>query len=604
MKRSQRFLALLIPALWLALLAAPALQGGLPGFLSSFPRMLSHPFSIRLCRATPACLAAAAGASALAAGLSETGHFTGKEYGSAAWGDPGRIRRIYADPIPENNKILTQRVCISLDTRRHGRNTNVLVIGGSGSGKSRSYALVNLLQCENSSYFVLDPKRELLQSAGRCLRQHGFAVQEFNLLHFEKSLCYNPFFYLRDEKDVQRLVTNLFRATTPKGSRSSDPFWDSAASMLLMALMLYLRTECPPEDQNFSNVMRLLREAGSMNEETGGRSPLDELFADLARRSPEALAVKYYRNYRAGPARTLKSIQLTLASRLDKFNLESLAALTQTDELCLQNLGLRRTALFAVIPDSDTSFNFLISMLYTQTFQQLFALADSRPDGTLPVPVHFLMDEFANISLPDDFDKILATMRSRGISASIILQNLSQLKALYEKQWQSIAGNCDCFLYLGGNEQETHRYVSEMLGKATIPTRSSVRNRGSGGGSSSSRQRVGRSLLLPDEVRKLPRSDCLLLIRGEKPVRDRKYDPRRHPSYALTPEAGAPAYGSQEENRSSGSMQLIRRREGQTAREWNLPAPSEDDDTALYTEQTLAAALAAEHRKEESCIDR
>lgn len=590
-----RFLLFLLPAAWLALLAAPALREGLPGFVSAFPEMLAHPFSIRLCGATPICLVCAVGAAALAALLSEPDPFRGREFGSAAWGDPERIRKIYADPVPENNRILTQRMRLSLNTRRHGRNTNVLVIGGSGSGKSRSYALVNLLQCENTSYFVLDPKRELLQTAGYCLRQHGFAVREFNLLDFGKSLCYNPFYYLRDENDAQRLVTNLFRATTPKGSRSTDPFWDSAASMLLMALLLYLRTDCPPEDQNFSNVMRLLREAGSLDEETGGQSPLDVLFDDLARRKPEALAGKYYRNYRAGPARTLKSIQLTLASRLDKFNLESLAALTRTDELRLQDLGLRRTALFAVIPDNDTSFNFLISMLYTQIFQQLFSLADSCPGGTLPVPVHFLMDEFANISLPDDFDKILATMRSRGISASLILQNLSQLKALYEKQWQSIAGNCDSFLYLGGNEPETHRYVSEMLGKATIQARSSGRSRGAGGGSSVSRQRIGRSLLLPEEIRQLPRNECLLLIRGEKPVRDRKFDPCRHPSYRLTPEAGAPRYAPQEEDRSTGSLQLIRRREGQQVRECCLP-PDNAEEAALYTEQTLAAALAAEER--------
>ena len=358
------------------------------------------------------------------------------------------------------------------------------------------------------SVFYLDrtlPKGELLRDTGYLLESAGYKVRVLDLLHMRRSHGYNPFVYLQSDNDVQRLVTNLFKATTPKGSQTNDPFWDTAASMLLLALMYYLWYEAPKYEQNFGMVMELLRAGDIPDEENANAMPstLDELFAELESKNPYHIAVKYYKAYRSGSAKTLKSVQITLAARLEKFNLDSLAAMTEYDELELSRIGEEKTALFAILPDNDTSFNFLVSILYTQLFQALFSSADTRHGGSLPVPVHFLMDEFANISLPDDFDKILSVMRSRGISVSIILQNMAQLKALFEKQWESIVGNCDEFVYLGGNEQSTHEYVSKLLGRETIDTNSYGRTDGLRGNFSTNFQVAGRELLTPDEVRML-----------------------------------------------------------------------------------------------------
>lgn len=358
----------------------------------------------------------------------------------------------------------------------------------------------------------------------------------------EKSHCYNPFVYLQSDNDVQRLVTNLFKSTTPKGAQAQDPFWDTAASMLLLALIFYLRYEAPEEEQNFPMVMEMLRAGAIEDEEDNRPTPLDNLFSDLEMENPDHIAVKYYHNYHSGSAKTIQSIQITLAARLEKFNLESLAAITQTDELDLPSMGEKKVALFALIPDNDSSFNFLVSILYTQLFQQLFYSADHVHGGSLPVPVHFLMDEFANVSLPDDFDKILSVMRSRGVSVSIILQNLAQLKALFEKQWESIVGNCDEFLYLGGNEQSTHKYVSELLGKETIDTNTFGKSSGRSGNYSTNYQISGRELLTPDEVRMLDNQYAILFIRGERPVMDFKYDILKHPDVKLTADGDGETY--------------------------------------------------------------
>ena len=374
----------------------------------------------------------------------------------------------------------------------------------------------------------------------------GKAAQEervLDLLNMEKSHCYNPFVYLRDDNDVQRLVTNLFKSTTPKGSQSNDPFWDTAASMLLLALIFYLKYEAPPDEQNFPMVMEMLRAADVREDCDEYTSSLDELFERLEMREPDHIAVKYYKDYHSGSAKTLKSIQITLAARLEKFNLSSLAALTATDELDLPSLGEKKVALFALIPDNDTSFNFLVSILYTQLFQQLFYLADHKYGGSLPVPVHFLMDEFSNVSLPEDFSKILAVMRSRNVYVSIILQNVAALKALFEKEWESILGNCDEFLYLGGNETSTHKLISESyLGKSTIDTNTYGKSSGRNGNYSTNYQISGRELLTPDEVRMLDNRYALLFIRGERPVMDEKYDILKHPNIALTEDGGAAPY--------------------------------------------------------------
>ena len=455
----------IIPVIWLALLFAPYLYGGgLSSILTGLTKALKEPFDIELCAnslKTVVIFLTMYGIGIIVYLSSKKNYRRREEHGSAKWGVARVINKKYKQLPDNNNKLLTQNVRIGLNGKKHRRNLNVLVCGGSGAGKTRFYCKPNLMQC-NTSFVVLDPKGEIVRDVGYLLEKSGYEVKVLDLINMEKSHCYNPFVYLKSDNDVQKLVTNLFKATTPKGSSSQDPFWDTAASMLLLALVFYLWYEAPEEEQNFPMVMELLR-AGEVHEDDDTYlSPLDILFNRLESREPNHIAVKYYRDYRSGSAKTLKSIQITLASRLEKFNLQSLASLTMTDELDLPSLGEKKVALFALIPDNDTSFNFLVSILYTQLFQQLFFLADHKYNGSLPVHVHFVMDEFANVSLPDDFDKILSVMRSREVSVSIILQNLAQLKALFEKQWESIVGNCDEFLYLGGNEQSTHKYVSEL----------------------------------------------------------------------------------------------------------------------------------------------
>ena len=386
---------------------------------------------------------------------------------------------------------------------------------------------------------ILDPKGEITRDTGHLLKASGMEVKVLDLINMWRSHCYNPFVYLKEDNDVQRLVTNLFKSTTPKGSQTQDPFWDTAASMLLLALIFYLKYEAPPDEQNFPMVMEMLRAGEVREDDDQYQSPLDELFERLEMRAPEHIAVKYYRDYRSGSGKTLKSIQITLSARLEKFNLDSLAALTITDELDLMSIGEKKTALFIIIPDNDSSFNFLVSILYTQLFQQLFYAADHKHGGSLPVHVHFLMDEFANVSLPDDFDKILSVMRSRGVSVSIVLQNMAQLKALFEKQWESIVGNCDEFLYLGGNEQSTHKYVSELLGKETLDTNTYGKSTGRNGNYSTNYQISGRELLTPDEVRMLDNRLALLFIRGERPILDDKFDILRHPNVGGTTDGKA-----------------------------------------------------------------
>ena len=450
---------------------------------------------------------------------------------------------------------MTQNVAIGLDGRKHRRNLNTLVCGGSGAGKTRFFAKPNVMNA-NTSFVILDPKGEALRDTGELLRAKGYEIKVIDLINMEKSHCYNPFVYLRDDNDIQRLVTNLFKNTSPKESKGSqDPFWDQAAQMLLLALVFYLHYEAPPDEQNFPMVMEMIR-AGEVREDNDDyRSPLDELFDRLEMEKPEHIALKYYRNYRSGSGKTLKSIQITLVSRLEKFNLESLAGLTQTDEMDLWSLGERKTAVFAVIPDNDSSFNFLIGMLYTQLFQQLYYQADVVHGGRLPVHVHFVMDEFANVALPDEFDKLLATMRSREISVSIIIQNLAQLKTLFEKQWESIVGNCDEFLYLGGNEQSTHEYVSKLLGKETIDLNTYGQSKGRSGSYSTNWQISGRELLTPDEVRMLDNRYALLFIRGERPVMDFKYDILRHPNVKRTTDGGAKPFLHGEDTRSIAALQ-------------------------------------------------
>ena len=535
----------ILPVVWLGLLLAPAAHGGLPEIIARFPAAINSPFHIELCGDSLKTVLVLLCVYGLGIGIflsSRRNYRRGEEHGSAKWGSAKAVNKKYRAANFEDNKIFTQNVRMGLDGRKHRRSLNTVVVGGSGAGKTRFYAKPNLCQA-NTSFVVLDPKGELIRDTGYLLKQKGYEVRVLDLLNMEKSHCYNPFVYLRDDNDVQRLVTNLFKSTTPKGSQSNDPFWDTAASMLLLALIFYLKYEAPPSEQNFPMVMEMLRAADVREDCDEYTSPLDELFERLEMRNPDHIAVKYYKDYHSGSAKTLKSIQITLAARLEKFNLSSLAGLTATDELDLPSLGEKKVALFALIPDNDTSFNFLVSILYTQLFQQLFYLADHKYGGSLPVPVHFLMDEFSNVSLPEDFSKILAVMRSRQVFVSIILQNIAALKALFEKEWESILGNCDEFLYLGGNETSTHKLISESyLGKATIDTNTYGKSSGRSGNYSTNYQITGRELMTPDEVRMLDNRYALLFIRGEPPIMDEKYDILKHPNVALTTDGKAKPY--------------------------------------------------------------
>lgn len=533
-----------IPVVWLALIIAPFLKGGLSEIVTGLMNAFSNPFNIQLCEDSLKTVLIFLAAYGMAIGIyfsTRKNYRRREEHGSAKWGNAKAIDRKYRQSPQSDNKLMTQNVRIGINAQKHRRNLNTLVCGGSGAGKTRFYCKPNLMQA-NTSFVILDPKGEILRDTGGLLEAKGYEVRVLDLISMEKSHCYNPFVYLRNDNDIQRLVTNLFKSTTPKGSQSNDPFWDTAASMLLLALVFYLHYEAPKEEQNFSMVMEMLRASDIEDDDNPRPSPLDNLFSDLEYENPDHIALKYYRSYHSGSAKTLKSIQITLAARLEKFNLESLAALTCTDELDLLSMGEKKVALFALIPDNDSSFNFLVSILYTQLFQQLFYSADHIHGGALPVPVHFLMDEFANVSLPDDFDKILSVMRSRGVSVSIILQNLAQLKALFEKQWESIVGNCDEFLYLGGNEQSTHKYVSELLGKETIDTNTYGKSTGHSGNYSTNYQISGRELMTPDEVRLLDNRYAILFIRGERPIKDFKYDILKHPNVSLTADGKADVY--------------------------------------------------------------
>ncbi|MFQ7784503.1 MAG: VirD4-like conjugal transfer protein, CD1115 family [Ruminococcus sp.] len=549
----------IIPVVWLALLIAPSVGGGLPEILSKLLTVFNNPFHIEFCEDSLKTVLVLLLCYGFGIGIyfsTRKNYRRREEHGSAKWGNANAVNKKYCQTPKSENKLMTQNVAIGINAKKHRRNLNTLVCGGSGAGKTRFYCKPNLMQA-NTSFVILDPKGEIVRDVGKLLEAKGYEIKVLDLISMEKSHCYNPFVYLQNDNDIQRLVTNLFKSTTPKGSQSNDPFWDTAASMLLLALVFYLHYEAPPDEQNFAMVMEMLR-AGSIEDEDDPRpSPLDQLFNELGEDYPDHIALKYYRSYHSGSAKTLKSIQITLAARLEKFNLESLASLTSTDELELGTLGEKKTALFALIPDNDTSFNFLVSILYTQLFQQLFYSADHIHGGSLPIPVHFLMDEFANVSLPDDFDKILSVMRSRSVSVSIILQNLAQLKALFEKQWESIVGNCDEFLYLGGNEQSTHKYVSELLGKATIDTNTYGKSEGRSGSYSTNYQISGRELLTPDEVRMLDNQYAILFIRGERPVLDFKYDILKHPNVALTADGKAGVYKHGEVKSDVATIELI-----------------------------------------------
>lgn len=534
----------LLPVVWAALIVAPFLSQGLSGIMTAFTNGMKYPMAISWCADSPKTIAIFLLIYGLGIGIfyaMKRNYRKGEEHGSAKWGDPKQLCRKYADKNKPDNILLSQNVRIGLDGRKHRRNLNVMVVGGSGSGKTRFYAKPNVMQC-NTSFVVLDPKGEILRDTGNLLKQQGYELRILDLIHTERSHGYNPFTYLRDDKDVLKLVNNIVRNTTPKGAQSNDPFWERAETALMEALILYLVHDAPPHEQNFPMVMEMIGAADVREEDEEYASVLDELFERLEMRDPEHLAVKQYHIFKLAAGKTAKSILISLGVRLEKFNLPQIASVVSHDELDFPTLGEKKVALFALIPDNDSSLNFIIGMLYTQLFQELYYLADHVYGGRLPVHVHCVMDEFANVALPDEFDKILSTMRSREISVSIILQNLAQLKALFEKQWESIVGNCDEFVYLGGNEQSTHEYISKLLGKATIDTNTYGQSKGRSGSYSTNWQITGRELYMPDEVRMLDNRYALLFIRGERAVQDGKYDILCHPNIKLTVDGGMPPY--------------------------------------------------------------
>ena len=529
---------------WLSVLVAPCIHEGLFDAIIYLNEAMNSPFSFELCQDTLKCILISESIysfSYLAYYYNRKNYRKNEEYGSAKWANNKAVNKKYTEKDYSSNKILSQNVRIGLDGRRHRRNLNTLVIGGSGAGKTRFFGKPNLMQC-NTSFVVLDPKGEQLRDVGNLLEKEGYVIKVVDLINMNRSHCYNPFRYIKDDKDVLKLITNLIRNTTPKGSQTNDPFWEKSETALLEALCLYLLHEAPEEEQNFTMVMEMIAAAEVKEDDEEYQSPLDELFERLEIRNPNSLALKQYKIYKQAAGKTAKSILISVGVRLSAFNLESIASLTATDELELDLVGERKTAIFAVIPDNDSTFNFLIGMLYTQLFQMLYYQADIVHGGALPVPVHFLMDEFANVALPDEFDKLLSTMRSRLIFVSIIIQNLAQIKGLYKDSWESIVGNCDTLYYLGGNEQSTHKFMSEYLGKETLDTNTYGKSSGRSGNYSTNYQQAGRELLTPDEVRLLDNDYGLLFIRGERPVFDKKYDILKHPRINETTDGNAKLY--------------------------------------------------------------
>lgn len=539
-------LLMLGPVLYLAAVLASGYEDGMNiiELMGRFAEMVERPFSLRWTGHTLKFMLGAViayGVTVLFLFSTKENKRTGEEHGSAQWGSARQLDRKYRDKDPERNTVLTQHVSMSLDGRKHRRNLLQIVVGGSGSGKTRFFAKPNLMEA-NCSYVVCDPKGEMLRSIAPLLLEKGYVVKVFDLIDTKRSNCFNPFAYLHDDKDVMKMVNNLIKNTTPKDAQQNDPFWERSEIALDTAIILYLIHEAPPEEQTLDMVLYMLNCAGASEEDESYQSPLDLLFEALEDEEPDHVAVREYQIFKQAEGRTAKSILITAAVRLSAFILPEINRITSHDELELHLLGERKQAVFCVIPDNDSTFSFLVGMLYTCTFQSLYYRADKLHQGGLPVPVRLMMDEFCNVALPDEFGKIQATMRSRNIMSTIILQNISALKALYKNEWEGLLGNADTMLYLGGNEQSTHKYISEMLGKQTIKVQSSGQTKGRNGSMSINYQTIGRELMTPDEVRAMDNRYALLFIRGEYPVMDQKLDILKHRNLKYTEDGGAAPY--------------------------------------------------------------
>ena len=541
------WLLLAVPVLWAGAALASSYREGMTIFdlMGRFSIILERPFDIRWTPYTLKFMVVALVLYAFAVTLyfsSKQNKRPGEEHGSAHWGNVHTLNLKYRDKDPHNNVILTQNLRMSLNGRKHLRNLLQIVVGGSGSGKTRYVVKPNLYEA-NASYIATDPKGELARSAVPLLLQEGYTIRIIDLVDPEHSDCYNPFHYIRSDADVLKLIANFIRNTTPKGAHSNDPFWEKSEIALDSALMLYLLHEAPPEEQTMEMMLTML-EYGAAKEGDGDyQSPLDLLFEALEEENPNHIALRQYKVFKQAPSETAMSILITASVRLAPFTLPEVQRITSRDTMELEKLGERKQAVFCIIPDSnDASLNFLVGMLYTQAFQELYYQADKVHGGSLPVPVRLMFDEFANVALPDGYARLQATMRSRNIMATVILQNISQLKALFKDDWEGIIGNADSFIYLGGNEQSTHKFVSELLGKETIQTQTHSQSKGRNGSFSQNFQSAGRELLTPDEVRMLDNRLALVLIRGEAPVIDAKYDLTRHPNIKRTADGGAAPY--------------------------------------------------------------
>ena len=535
---------LAIPVLWLAAILAYSYADDITLFtlLERATELMNHPFAVRWTEHTPKFLLGGMLVYSFTVALylsTRENRRPGEEHGSAHWGDPKQLNAKYRDKDPFQNTILTQNVRMGLNGKKHRRNLLQIVIGGSGAGKTRFFCKPNLMQA-NCSFLVTDPKGETMRAVAPLLLAKGYVIKVFDLIDTDHSDAFNPFPYLKDDKDAMKLVNNLIKNTTPKNSSNNDPFWEKSEIALDTALILYLLHEAPPEEQNFEMVMYMIENGGAREDDDDFQSPLDMLFEALEEEEPDHVAVREYKIFKQAAGKTAKSILISAAVRLSAFILPQITRITSRDDMELGLMGERKQAVFAIIPDNDSTFNYLVGMLYTCAFQALYYQADKVHQGALPVPVRLMMDEFCNVSLPDDFGKLQATMRSRNIMSTIVLQNISALKALFKDDWEGLMGNADTLVYLGGNEQSTHKYISELLGKETLDTRNRSVSRGSHGSSSVSYQQTGRELMTP--VRTLDNDYALLFIRGERPVMDKKYDILKHPYIKLTEDGGAAPY--------------------------------------------------------------
>ena len=460
------------------------------------------------------------------------------EYGAARWGTAEDIRP-YIDPKFQNNIILTQTERLTMNSRpknaKTARNKNVLIVGGSGSGKTRFFIKPNLMQL-HSSYVVTDPKGQLVLETGRLLERAGYKISVLNTINFKKSMHYNPFSYIHSEKDILKLVTCLIANTTGSGQKG-DEFWTNAEKLLYMALIGYIHYEAPEEEQNFGTMLEMLNSMEVREDDEEFKNPVDCLFDELKAKDPEHFAVRQYAKYKLAAGKTAKSILVSCGARLAPFDIAELRDVTAYDELALDTLGDRKTALFLIMSDTDSTFNFLISMVYTQLFNLLCEKADDVYGGRLPVHVRCLIDECANIGQIPNLEKLMATIRSREISACLVLQAQSQLKALYKDNADTIIGNCDSRLFLGGSESSTLKELSQSLGKETIDTYNTGESRGRETSHSLNYQKLGRELMSVDDLATLDGGKCILQVRGLRPFLSDKYDITKHPNYKYLSDA-------------------------------------------------------------------